>query len=865
MGKENMRLKKFIFTRWVSLVIICVIAVFGSLVGAVPKPGSGAKGPQALAEGIHSATGLNVRPESLVWIGHASNPRELEAGISWQDVLFLAAKENGGPADLYKLEVRVDSESHIFDSKGMRNLSRSPLGDDYEMVAFPPYVLVATRVLGQVRSLTRLNFEGQKLSRNDGWTLFFGVLARLTDMHETGYYWGIEKKTLQFIHPPEKVQLSSFELAEGDQFSVVWMDRRAVRHHAFVDMGSGAADDQELRTTAEVRLPKPVILWLVDTVRSLSFVGPGPIEWAEGRFFALRDRFRRFNYSLFGETEQEDLGEVGEVAEPETVFALSPGREVGKDNSNYTWPPAKVKPPVFGRVNKGEGIWVRAMPDFVRTLPEAPSPIYKTFTRPDIMRPYVRVDLFAMDMRQLELHMVGGHEDPRSTTGSVGTGKIPHRKEVLSKLVAAFNGAFKTMHGAYGMMVERDVLLPPREKAATVAALEGGQTAMGSWPEGTPIPPHMISLRQNLDPLVENGVVNPRRRYLWGFTLSEDIQEMNTVRSGICLTDDGTLIYAWGEDLTATTLGIAMNAAGCVYGMHLDMNPLHTAFIYYRFEDDIDMDNLKYKSQLARTGMRYLPDRYINGAPKDFFFLTLRDQGPGPEWTSDGLAQPAPAYVPAVFKLKAGSSTLVAVDTTRAKAHLVPGTVPFELVSERSQDPEDGDDLLVTMPLGEWSSGRGQLVNGAVVATLESERATLGVREDHSIAIGPWPLGNNGHSITNDAVQSQWISAAASTDTDVVACGMLDNTWLIIGQGPAQELAQVMEKQKVMRVVSFDLLKSSGGAVRSESGMVRLKDNEKWTPDNDSAALHIVAQPRPLGATRLETVLAKGEQESKGR
>jgi hypothetical protein len=74
-----------------------------------------------------------------------------------------------------------------------------------------------------------------------------------------------------------------------------------------------------------------------------------------------------------------------------------------------------------------------------------------------------------------------------------------------------------------------------------------------------------------------------------------------------------------------------------------------------------------------------------------------------------------------------------------------------------------------------------------------------------------------------------------------------------------------MKKQKVMRVVSFDLLKSSGGAVRSESGMVRLKDNEKWTPDNNSAALHIVAQPRPLGATRLETVLAKGEQESKGR
>jgi hypothetical protein len=482
------------------------------------------------------------------------------------------------------------------------------------------------------------------------------------------------------------------------------------------------------------------------------------------------------------------------------------------------------------------------------------------------MRPYVRVDLFAMDMRQLELHMVGGHEDPRSTTGSVGTGKIPHRKEILSRLVGAFNGAFKTMHGAYGMMVERDVLLPPRENAATVAALEGGQTAMGSWPKGAPIPPHMVSLRQNLDPLVENGVVNPRRRYLWGFTLSEDIQDMHTVRSGICMVDNGTLIYAWGEDLTATTLGVAMNAAGCVYGMHLDMNPLHTAFVYYRFEDDIDLANLKYKSQLARTGMRYLPERYINGAPKDFFFLTLRDRGPGPGWTSDGLAQPAPAYVPAVFKLEEGSSTLIAVDMTRANARMAPGTVPFELISNHVKEQEDQRDLLVNMPLGDWSSSRGQLVNGAVVATLEPERATLGVNEDRSIAIGMWPLENGGQRVTDDAVQTHWISSEPSPDRAVVACGLRGSTWLVVGQGPAQELARVMEKQNVTRVLSFELPDNDGGiAVRSERGMVGIEGNSTWTPDNNSAALHVFAKPRPLGATRLETALAKREQESKGR
>jgi hypothetical protein len=230
------------------------------------------------------------------------------------------------------------------------------------------------------------------------------------------------------------------------------------------------------------------------------------------------------------------------------------------------------------------------------------------------------------------------------------------------------------------------------------------------------------------------------------------------------------------------------------------------------------------------------------------------------------LAQPAPAFVPAVFKLEAGASTLIAIDMTRAKARMAPGTVPFELVSNHVKDQEDGHDLLVNMPLGAWSSGRGQLVNGAVVATLEPERATLGVTEDRAITIGMWPLENARQSVTDDAVQSHWLSSVALSDREVVACGLLESNWLIVGQGPARELARVMEKQKVTRVLSFELADNNRGiAVRSEKGMVTIKDNTTWTPDNSSASLDVLAKPRALGATRLEKVLAKGEQESKGR
>ena len=42
---------------------------------------------------------------------------------------------------------------------------------------------------------------------------------------------------------------------------------------------------------------------------------------------------------------------------------------------------------------------------------------YRTFVRPDVERPYAKVLLVAMDMRQLELGMEGGMEDPKPAVG----------------------------------------------------------------------------------------------------------------------------------------------------------------------------------------------------------------------------------------------------------------------------------------------------------------------------------------------------------------------------------------------------------------------------------------------------------------
>jgi hypothetical protein len=808
---------------------------------------------------VSAATGLTVKSESFFWLD--SEPAaDLESSISWYEVIFLAAEYPEGPGDLYRAEMRAIGPEQPFAIKSLKNLTTSQDGDDYRVVVSFPFAVVATKALGLVRSLTVFDFRGSSLPPNVEWSGTTRLLARATDILKTGRSNGIGKTTIRFTKPPKDVDLSF----GGNVLLAGWKDISGVARSATVVIGEDVSSDEQLLVTNEVRLPKRPILWLVDTVRSFSWIGPGPIEWAEGRFFALKDIVKRLSYGLFGDDFEEEKSEVVEAASLATVIDLPPGREVGAEDLKATWPPETLELPVFKRRAKGEGVWRRAGPEWSRSLPDGPPPIMHTFIRPDRTRPYVRVNLFAMDMRQLELHMVAGHEDPQPTTGSCGTGRIPRNPEILTRVVAAFNGAFKTEHGQYGMMVERNVLLPPQDKAATVASLADGRTVMGSWPEKMPIPKKMLSYRQNMDPLVEDGVINPRRRYLWGFTLDEDISKMHTIRSGICLTETNNLIYARGEDLTGDTLGRAMNAAGCTYGIHLDMNPFHTSFIYYRFADEYDGKGPpEFKGKIALSEMRFSENRYVNGAPKDFFFVALKNLTPGPDWSAEDLAQPAPAFVPAVYKKDVDGCHLVAIDMTRAEALLLPGAIPEHLVPASIVVRGDGQRVLADLSLGNWSSVRGQIISGAVVAPLETDRATVGLEVDGSVSIGLWPLKQENGEIVPNALQTRWLIAGKTLNRKISAIGWLDDTWLLIGTGPGTKLAGTMQKQGVKHAVYFPIDTDAPSLVlRSEKGMIDGNGKTVTTLAATSARLKILARPRDLGAVRLETAVSIAGREA---
>src|SRR5262249_27212280 len=156
------------------------------------------------------------------------------------------------------------------------------------------------------------------------------------------------------------------------------------------------------------------------------------------------------------------------------------------------WPPAPIRS-MWKTTEPGEGEWTVPKQSWVRHLAapptgEAPpSPFYETFVRPDEERAYAKVLLVAMDMRQLDVGMEAGSEDPKPLTGPPGTGRIPRDPQVYQRVAAAFNGGFKTEHGNYGMMLNKRVLLPPVPGVATVILTKDGRVGMGSWGTNTTV------------------------------------------------------------------------------------------------------------------------------------------------------------------------------------------------------------------------------------------------------------------------------------------------------------------------------------------------------------------------------------------
>ncbi len=572
--------------------------------------------------------------------------------------------------------------------------------------------------------------------------------------------------------------------------------------------------------------------WVVDTVRDISWVGPAKIAALEDVAFGMLDWTRRQRVNVLGaqpvEAPELAAAEDATTGEPANHTLANDtqgeGWQLGAAlNLARQWPP-KPGTPLFKVHGPGEGKWV-PMRRMVREAPDKATLFYQSWLRPDRERPFSRVSVTAWDPSRLALGVVAGTREPISTTGLKGTGRIPRRADLMPRVVAAFNGGFQTKHGAYGMVEERAVLVPPAGEAATITTNAHGDVLLGTWPgskprpnpwtlaPGVPLPPWVMSMRQNLDPLVDKGQVNPAKRRKWGSTAGQHVDKTHTIRTGMCLLEGGALAYFFGTSVSAQTLGKAMLAYHCDYGIHLDMNAGHSGFEFYNIKD-AQGEDFKAERMIKKMWHMNFP-RYIKRDARDFMYLHLR---PSPAqrlqettaltWTAPALEKPitpqTPARVLQATWSGAGTEvTLLRLPATHTSIQSVLG------------DPDK-------------SSGPHTVLQVSLASP----------RDLH------WALGTNWPQPPKQACQKEVILLARSTQDVVLAQ---------ISCKHSKELSTWLAAQGWTWQASFEVAPQTQPALR----FVSAQDKIRWKggPLRQGAhALRVDVAQAPNGATRLETM-----------
>ncbi len=265
---------------------------------------------------------------------------------------------------------------------------------------------------------------------------------------------------------------------------------------------------------------------------------------------------------------------------------------------------------------RDEGIW--------RTLPLQAFPdqiiMADTFTRPDITRPYAVVTVVQADMTKLSIGSVAGIKQPGGPAGKPGPGIVPTDIVNSGKLIAAFNGGFQYSDGHFGMIVGDTTYLPLLKNLGTVVGYTDGTFNIINY-TGQPLGDNVAFVRQNCPILINDGVISAvtsKNDIFYGLPAGDGIN-FYTWRSGLGITKSGNLLFAVGNNLTATTLANALKSAGAVNAIQLDINPTWVRFNIFTYLNDGKYSSIPLTNELTDGSKSYL-----NGYQKDFFYLYQR-------------------------------------------------------------------------------------------------------------------------------------------------------------------------------------------------------------------------------------------------
>jgi hypothetical protein len=184
------------------------------------------------------------------------------------------------------------------------------------------------------------------------------------------------------------------------------------------------------------------------------------------------------------------------------------------------------------------------------------------------------ITVFRFRAGQVRFALHAGSEDPPGLATAVGPGGGPQISPTESKvIVAAFNGGFKVASGSGGFELGVRVFVPLQVGRASFVIDSSGAAQVGVWGKDVPYRgEHVVSVRQNLQPLVMDGKLSPLIDDIgaWGSPLGGAAV---VARSAVGQDARGNILYAAGMSALPLDLGAALIDAGAVRAMELDINP----------------------------------------------------------------------------------------------------------------------------------------------------------------------------------------------------------------------------------------------------------------------------------------------------
>ena len=275
--------------------------------------------------------------------------------------------------------------------------------------------------------------------------------------------------------------------------------------------------------------------------------------------------------------------------------------------------PANITPLALGSITD-EGVWHPV------EYNAAGVPIVEwAGLRPDAQHTSELAYVAWMSQKALSFQLHPGSQQPGgnfSTPNVIPTGS-------RTGLIATWNGGFKVN--------PNDSLGGYYEDGTTVRALVSGKASevfykdgtikIGAWGRDETMTPQVVSVRQNLSLLVDNGQVmsvgGSGSGTQWGLTVNN---AFFVPRSGVGITAKGDIVYVGGAALSVNTLAQLLKQAGAVNGMELDINADWTSYMYYT----VTSGNAANPTPNKLWDFLQPADRYYQPSSRDFVTVYKR-------------------------------------------------------------------------------------------------------------------------------------------------------------------------------------------------------------------------------------------------